>query len=286
MSPDQQEASGQPETITFGVKIKGAAIQGGVMVPHLNGAPQAPVPDLGFDPISGSTLAGGVIDSQSGVGLAGLLIELAGQWVPLTSANETGALFDKLGFAVDDLLPVMGAPQGRLGFGHLPYNTIQQKALPKPITTNAFVGASEFQSLSLNRAGMPMYDLGFPTGGGQPQVQSAGIVARNPPAKMTDGYVLIYSDLMTSCSTTYYGGLSNVDLPCAALVSRVDSSGDYTFADQSGWSFTVSKAATLTSIMVDIRRPNGKQVSLKPGSLVIFKISREIEIDPPSTSSK
>ena len=103
---------------------------------------------------------------------------------------------------------------------------------------------------------------------------------------MTDGYVLIYSDLMTSCSTTYYGGLSNVDLPCAALVSRVDSSGDYTFADQSGWSFTVSKAATLTSIKVDIRRPNGKQVSLKPGSLVIFKISREIEIDPQSTSSK
>lgn len=283
-SPDQQTATGDPETESFGVTMSNQAIQGAIFKRMTSGVAGSIEKALNFDPIKDSTMHGKVLDSQSGVCLKGIRVKQAGTYVQMTPENEKDSLFHKLGFNIADLVRDLGSVQGGIGQAHLPYTLAQERAYPRPITTCAFVGAAEFQSLSLNRAGMPLYDLGYPTGGGQPQVQSAGIVAQRPPSKLQDGYVLIFSDLMTSCSTRYYGGLSNTDLPCAALVSRVDSSGDYTFADQSGWQFTVQKATTLTTIMVDIRRPNGMRVSLKDGSLIIFKITREIE--PASTSAK
>lgn len=134
------------------------AIQGAIFKRMTSGVAGPIEKALNFDPIKDSTMHGKVLDSQSGVCLKGIRVKQSGTYVQMTPENEKDSLFHKLGFNVADLVRDLGSVNGRIGQAHPPYTLAQERAYPRPITTCAFVGAAEFQSLSLNRAGMPLYD--------------------------------------------------------------------------------------------------------------------------------
>jgi hypothetical protein len=270
-SPDQLLPNSTPEATTFGVSLQNSAIQSGVHLDLANGGSDTA---LGFDAFRDSSQKGNIIDSQSGLFLEFLEGYTGSDYVPLTAANEADSLLHKLGFSASQLSKqAVGSLQGRIG-NPLPPSAAEQALLPLYPTTNAYVSSSEVQALSLNRQGAPLYDLAVQAGtSGTPTIESAGIIAIRPPSKLEDGYVMVHSDIV-STATKYLGGSATIDLPCVALVSRVDSSGDFTFTEQSTWSFTVLKQSVLTDIAIDVRRPDGRVAPLKSGSLILFKISR------------
>ena len=172
------------------------------------------------------------------------------------------------------MLPTLGKHQGRIGPTLQATTVYEMMSLPKPLTTNSYISSGEVQSLGLDQSGAPTYGLSLPVGGATPQVSSAVVEANNPPQKVAFPFLYVFSDLITGCFSRYLGGLENVKLPCAGLVSKVNAAGNFVFSDPSNWSFTVDKSLSLTEVACAILRPDGTKPRLKEGSFVLFKVTR------------
>ena len=138
--------------------------------------------------------------------------------------------------------------------------------------------------------GLPMFDISAPSGESTPLVSSAVIAASDEPSKLQEGTLMIRSDLATACVSSYLGGPSNSELQAFALVSRSESSGDFTYATESGWTYTVAKECLLSGVRTQVTRMNGKAAILKPNSVVLYKITRSLQqpepLEPPPKRAK
>ena len=274
-NPDEVQPSDQPETTTFGSKIIGQSIQSGTHVNYNEGAPIDVDYTKCFDGLRDPSQPGAIIDSQSGVAIEAIRVPVNGTMTNLGSSNTSASLLGKLGFTHDQLLPTVGSSQGRIGPTVVATTVDELLTLPAPLTTNSFISSGEVQSLGLDQGGAPCYGLSFPVGGATPQVQSATVEGVNPPEKVTFPFLYVHSDLITGCFSQYLGGLDNTKLNIVGLISKVNSAGNFVFADESSWSFTVDKRVSLTEVRVSLTKPDGTKPRLKGGSFILFKVQRE-----------
>ena len=303
------EATDDPEQLCYNVGTIGN------IQPYLN--PTAIKPDLSYDPtkyfpcLDMRQLASSIVASQSGVSILNINVYFAVNETESPADREEDAqplvfpeladqfyaetLLDKMGFTVTQLLPRIGSSQsfftnnlefrGTLGS----YGEAYQNSLP--MTTGQYISSAEIQASSVNSLDMPQYDLGinfFNTA--RPDVDPAAITAFRIPDKLNYPYLCIYSDIATAgADTTYYGGVdSHSKIPCLAFMTRNYTNGDFFYALESTFNYTVTKPFVITDITTDIRLPDGKRPVLDPNSAVIYKIqkTRQLPIAVPPSQIK
>ena len=247
-------------------------------------------------------LASSIVASQSGVSILNINLFFAtaddeddGEPLVFPSIADdfyTDSLLDKMGFTVTQLLPRLGSSQsfftnnlefrGTAGdYGEAYNNSL-------PMTTGQYISSAEIQASSVNSVDMPQYDLGINFfQSARPDVEPASITAFRIPDKLNYPYLCIYSDIATAgADTTYYGGVdSHSKIPCLAFMTRNYTNGDYFYALESTFNYTVTKPFVITDITTDIRLPDGKRPVLDPNSAVIYKIQKTKQLPiavPPS----
>lgn len=301
------EATDDPEQLCYNVGTIGN------IQPYLN--PTAIKPDLSYDAtkyfpcLDMRQLASSIVASQSGVSILNINVYFAENenlpdpeqyneplvFPELADQFYAETLLDKMGFTVTQLLPRIGSSQsfftnnlefrGTLGS----YGEAYQNSLP--MTTGQYISSAEIQASSVNSLDMPQYDLGinfFNTA--RPDVDPAAITAFRIPDKLNYPYLCIYSDIATAgADTTYYGGVdSHSKIPCMAFMTRNYTNGDFFYALESTFNYTVTKPFVITDITTDIRLPDGKRPVLDPNSAVIYKIqkTRQLPISVPPSQIK
>ena len=198
----------------------------------------------------------------------------------------TGSLFGKMGWDVRQLLPVFGDPQGTfnnpLSF-EKEQKTYIQKFLntPRPQTTGAYISSAEYQPTETNSQDMPYYGIGINIGlQANPAVNQGPITAQNLPSKLDYPYLNLYSSIVAQgTDTEYYGSADGKSrIPCLAYITRNNNQGDFFYGLEQSFSYTATKAFTLTEIETDIRLPNGTRPRLQPHNSVIYKITKAREL--------
>ncbi len=289
------EASDDPEQLCYNIGVIGN------IQPYMNPSGVGGTPN--YDPtkyfpcLDMRQLASSIVASQSGVSILNINVYFASNEtlspadiednaIPLQFPNladefYTDTLLDKMGFTVTQLLPRIGSSQsfftnnlefrGTIGS----YGEAYQNSLP--MTTGQYISSAEIQASSVNSIDMPQYDLGINFfNSARPDVEPASITAFRIPDKLNYPYLCIYSDIATAgADTTYYGGVdSHSKIPCLAFMTRNYTNGDFFYALESTFNYTVTKPFVITDVTTDIRLPDGKRPVLDPNSAVIYKIQK------------
>ena len=102
---------------------------------------------------------------------------------------------------------------------------------------------------------------------------STELIAKNLPTKTENGYFLIMSDIV---ETEFYisankGGNTN----CVGIISKLNAEGDFYYQYQAPQSFYIKKDKLITSITIDIRKPDlTTPNAISPYSSILFQITR------------
>ena len=107
---------------------------------------------------------------------------------------------------------------------------------------------------------------------------SLSISAVNYPLALEEGYFTIRSDIVPQSS--FVSGSGNTHLPIVGIVNKQSPQGDFYISPSSELRFTVTKPQIITAITVAICDPDGEFAILNDRSSVIFKLTRDRQIDP------
>tara|TARA_R110001606_G_C15387117_1_gene651062 strand:- start:234 stop:3545 length:3312 start_codon:yes stop_codon:yes gene_type:complete len=299
-------AAQQPETVIATVGSSQANVSG----VKSNGAiPPTVVPQPFYDVIQSSEGNNPIISAQSGMSLERLLNytqDLSGKNVIKNYDTRAyqNTLFFKLGFSVEQLLPIFGLPQNDFNRGN--YNQYLGTSRPaglklvnmvKPFTTNAYISAAIIPSM-ITGAGFVQNTANPPVVVSRPQVpmpllggldesesntniESDVLIAIRMPHKLDYPYLVVYTDIVRDAQ--YIGGPSgHQNLSAIAYITRNYSAGDFFYAFSTGWTYTADSNYTITSITTDIRMPDGSIAPLDDNSSVIYKLikMKQMPLDP------
>ena len=227
----------------------------------------------------GRTGAWALMSAQTGVGIVG--ISNANGVVNHSSpSNEwTNCLWAKMGYELEDLLPVFTNAQllynSNLYRKSVLQNSLYQKYINQcsPLTTNGQVSTDQMVSLVTNQSGLPLFlapgslrDLG-PSSLDQ---LADYIIPQNAPARFTYSHLVIYSDIIPHGS--YIGCNKNTTIPAVGYATKSYVTGNYIYGQESPLVFTVERPYQISDILVDIRLPDGRPANLQPYSTVIFRV--------------
>jgi len=240
------------------------------------------------------------ISAQSGIGVMGLAIpQTDGGLVKLSSSDYTrfaGTLFDKMGFTLNQFLPLYGKVQTQLN--HTLFNQYQSPESPAglayhnllyPVTTQALITSSLQPALcnlfgvtqetipitSPQDVGMPAYNLGMIIPTSNTTATSESMFALSLPQKLSFPYLVLRSNIQTPCATQYIGGTNaQQSLPAIAYLMTNYATNDYFYNNRSDLVFTVNRPYVLTEIRTSIHLPNGDLADqvLDENSAVIYRI--------------
>ena len=104
------------------------------------------------------------------------------------------------------------------------------------------------------------------------------IQAQNYPLSLEEGYYTIRSDIVPQSS--FVSGNGNTHLPIVGIVNKQSPQGDFYISPSSELRFTITKPQIVTAIKVAICDPDGEFAILNDRSSVIFKLTRDRQIDP------
>ncbi len=241
-----------------------------------------------------------VNSAQSGIALLGMDVPDANNsnnlneltsWKPY---NFSGCLFDKMGFSIEQLLPLFG--QGNSVFNRNTHarflgfdKSIRSKYhnCVKPLTTNAFISGGLALSFTLDNWRSPMENLGSPTfmSPVNADAESDGIIAQLIPKKLAYPYLIVHSDIIQSRST-YYGSSYTTTVPAIGFVQRNYDSSDFFYGFATSWRYVIDKSFVLNEFIVDIVLPTGRPAPLDDNSSIIFKITKNANTNGDNTGSK
>jgi len=226
----------------------------------------------------------GIASSISGIGIMGLHVgKKDGTYNKVSQFNKhsyTNCLFDKLGFKIEQLLPLFGNQNNMFNRGsHNRYIDDNKLAVSKlnnmvkPVTTGGFISASLSQSLNTSNLN---YLMGSLDGNNQLQKSVAqvsdSLIGINLPQKFSYSHLLVYSNIVNKYN--YIGGQIINDIPCVGSVNRSYETGDFIFGNSPGVEYTIDKTKILTDVDVDIRTNLGTPALLGQGSTITFKIDK------------
>jgi hypothetical protein len=226
----------------------------------------------------------GIASALSGVGITGLHVgKKDGTFNQVSQFNQhsyTNCLFDKLGFKIEQLLPLFGNQNNIFNRGsHNRYITDNKLALSKlnnmvkPVTTDGFINASLNQSLNTSNLN---YLIGSLDGNNQLEKSvsqtSDALIGLDLPQKYAYSHLLVYSNIVNKYN--YVGGQIINDIPCVGSINRSYESGDYIYGNTPGIEYTIDKTKILTDIDVDLRTNFGSPAILGEGSTITFKIDK------------
>ncbi len=253
-----------------------------------------------------------LINAVSGVAIDGVSIfidELPNASPLILEAGGRDAyqntMFSKMGFSLEQLIPFFGTAQAQ--FNRANYNEYlgfqdgvdiykKYNNMVKPFTTNAFVSSTMMMGLSRIMgftdipAGTPPSPFNptdkmfspvpaFNMGAIQPQfeaniqAESDELIASNLPRKLSYPYLVVRTNLIIS--PDYIGGkLGYEKLPAIAYITRNYSEGDYFYSFTTNWNYTVDLPYVVSSIITDIRLPDGRAAPIDDNSSVIYKINK------------
>lgn len=213
-------------------------------------------------------------------------------------------LFFKLGFALEQIMPIFGLAQNDFNRGNfnLYVGTNQPAGLKlvnmvKPVTTNAYISAAIVPSLVkgagflqdnqsppnvIARPLIPMPLLGgLGDNGSNTNIESDILIALRMPQKLDYPYLVVYTDIVRDAQ--YIGGSSgHQKLSAIAYITRNYAEGDYFYSFSTGWTYTADTNYVITDITTDIRLPDGTPAPLDDNSSVIYKIikNKQMPLDP------
>ena len=217
----------------------------------------------------------------------------------------TNTLFSKMGFSLEQLIPYFGTSNAQfnranynqyLGFrnGINPY--LKYNNMVKPFTTNAFISATVMMGLARLMAfsdiptgtpanpfiptdsmfsPVPAENLGAiqPEQTADVQGESDELIALNLPKKLSYPYLVVRTNLILN--PEYIGGKTGFEkLPAIAFITRNYSEGDYFYSFTTNWNYTVDLPYVVSSIITDIRLPDGRPAPIDDNSSVIYKINK------------
>ena len=231
---------------------------------------------------------GTLLDGYGGIAVKGLsILNIKKEWVKLNplldQSKYINSLFYKIGFNLNQLLPLYGSTQTQNVAGTNLDDTnisIERFLLQnsKPMTTGAYISSAEFQALDSTANNLPQYGMGGDQGFAfvEPDVSSGTITATRAPSKLDYSYINIYSSIIQGGTNgSYYGGSDGKSqLPCVAFATRYYAAGDYFFDLGSDFSFTAQRNYTLTDITTELRLPDSSRPILGSNSSVIYKITK------------
>ena len=237
-----------------------------------------------------------IISAQSGISLQSIFLYVKNGTVdnsnPLNPRFPTryeGTLFSKLGFELEQLIPYIGTNQAQFNRGT--YNqylgtdkSFVQKynTMVSPVTTNAYISASDQLSMVKNSSEQIMANLGGCAVGQSVFIngESDSLIAVNLPAKLDYSYLIVYSNIVQN--TQFYGGGNGQQkIPAMAYVTRNYSTGDFFFGQQSSWSYIADKEYIVTEFDTNITLPNGLPAPIENNSSIIYKITKMKTLPPP-----
>ena len=230
---------------------------------------------------------GTIMDAYTGLSLSAIYNkDNKGNWIKLSNTDYDkygGSLLSKLGFNLNQLLPLIGSVQTQnisgvnndnqdLSYGrYLLENT-------KPLTTGAYISSVEYQSLDGTGNNLPEFGLGGDNGYAfmEPLVNSSLLIANRLPAKLEYSYINVYSSIIQGgTNTSYYGGSDGKSqIPVLAFCSRNYTAGDFFYGLEQTFTYTALRNFTLTDITTDLRLPDGSRPLLEKNSSVIYKITK------------
>lgn len=227
----------------------------------------------------GRTGAWALMSAQTGVGIVG--VSNANGAVNHSSPSDewTDCLWAKMGYELEDLLPVFTNAQllynSNLYRKSVLQNSLHTKYINQcsPLTTNGVVATDQMVSLVTNQSGLPLFLApGSIRNVGQASLEQIAdyIIPQNAPARFTYSHLVIYSDIVPHGS--YIGSKQNSEIPAVGYVTKSYVTGNYIYGQESPLVFTVERPYQISDILVDIRLPDGRPANLQPYSTVIFRV--------------
>ena len=299
-------ASTDPETNVATVSTKEANVSG----VFSNGAsPPVATPTPFIDIISTGIGNNSVMSTQSGMAIERIENFTEDLSSPLLVQNfDTRAykntLFYKLGFSLEQLMPIFGQVQNDFNRGNynLYVGTNQPAGLKlvnmvKPMTTNAYISSAIIPSMIkgagwiqdnqnppnvLARPLVPMPLLGgLGDYGANTNIESDILIALRMPQKLDYPYLVVYTDIVRDAQ--YIGGATgHQKLSAIAYITRNYAEGDYFYSFSTGWTYTADTNYVITDITTDIRLPDGSPAPLDDNSSVIYKVikNKQMPLNP------
>ena len=240
------------------------------------------------------------ISAQAGIGITGIGIPTTtGNIIQLTNSDYyrfEGTLLDKMGFSLNQFLPLYGKVQTQLN--HTLFNRfsgpnasagLAYRNLCFPITTQAQISTSLTPALcngfGITRQDipvtapvnlpMPFYNLGMLIPKGATSGTSESMFALSLPVKNTFPYLVCRSNIMTPTALQYVGGPNGQQLlPAISYLMTNYATNDYFYSNRSDLVFVVNRPYVLTEIRTSIHLPNGQLADnlLDSNSAVIYRI--------------
>ena len=235
------------------------------------------------------------ISSQSGIALTKVSVPTSRNlenkdfMSPFQPQIFVGTLFQKLGFQIEQLLPLAGQRQIQFNRGN--FNTqlglnvdmsSKFNNMIKPFTTNAYVSGADQLGLVENDNLENMENLGCtPTlASVNTNAESDELIAIDLPQKLDYAYLVVYSNIVRN-NQFYGGGNGRTKIPALGYIARNYSTGDYFYSFTTGWTYTADQDYILTDFTTEIMLPNGKPAPIEPNSSVIYKIQKAQALPPP-----
>ena len=235
----------------------------------------------------GRTFPWALMSAQSGVGIVAVKNALGETVTHLNPEAWDGSLWDKLGYVLEDLVPVYQNPQ-------LLYNSsLYRKAVLSPLarekflnqcsplTTGGVVSTDQMVSLVTNQGSLPLFlSPGSVRSVGEASLQQVAdyIIPQHAPGRFSFSHLVIYSDIIPHGS--YIGCKKNTEIPAVGYVTKSYVTGNFIYGQESPLVFTVDRPYQISNILIDIRLPDGRPAHLQPYSTVIFRvIKNKVAVD-------
>ena len=240
------------------------------------------------------------ISAQSGIGIVGIAVPRTdGTQVVLSNSDYSqfkGTLLDKMGFSLNQFLPLFGKVQTQLN--HTLFNKYTGPNAPAgyayhnlcyPVTTQAQISTSLTPALN-NGFGvtpenipitapvdlaMPFYRLGMLIPNGATIGASESMFAERLPQKLSFPYLVCRSNIQTPTNLQYIGGPNGQQLlPVIGYLMVNYASNDFFYIQRSDLIFTATRPYVITEVQTSIHLPNGQLADniLDENSAVIYRV--------------
>ena len=207
--------------------------------------------------------------------------------------NFTGTFLNKLGFEFEDLISTSGLSSNR--FSPFTWNKETRSVAGQGarwLRTNEEIDSAQNQDYNINftwnsdavavdEKGVPAYGTGFLNNQAvNIETASSIIQATNGPIASATPYFLILSDIIP---TQYEDGIKK--LPCIFYCMKNYGAQGYYYGYSSTFTQTCDYPRLITQIQTEIRNPiNSKLCRLNEGTVVVYKITRDIRIPLPTAT--
>jgi hypothetical protein len=222
--------------------------------------------------------------AQSGLGFYKIYVkDTDGNWVYIDPKNQNdidtkykNCYLERIGFDITDLIDDFGLPtalyQERMEFGNEPIEYPQY--FPYPLTCSPEVDTAFNISINATTAGFPTFNLSLEKNntGINVAAQSAEILARNKPEKLSTPYWLIESDLIPAIKYYVDGKPRNI----MAVCNRAYGSGDFVFSFSSDYKFINTKEFVISCIKTNILTSDLVPAIVDGNTTIIYKIESPI----------